>query len=633
MPAPATITAGSCSASSCRLLAFSMGNKRTTMLLQVTGKRTLGLLRCQHQQQHRHGHTWISGHPHNTFYKPTAAAKKANAAGGTACPHSNSSGFNSTPCNGASSSGNTSSFLDFTGNSRYQAYNLARFSTFSAVSSSSSSSPLPFSARSPSGSQEPGSVGAATSSLGCHANKTHSNPDPVDTQSPMSSPLPSTATASTATTTATSTSGGQDDKDDDWAINESFSGHGAQSFSSESSSSSTTTSDAAATPSSISPFNEDSNNNDDNSSDESSRTALQPSSSSFKSPSAIEASWRRTSDSLPSVTNLSGSSVLSSPSSSKAGGLDLSSSTLVQQMLFQERLPHSSDSFEGNDSSSERTNKGKQNGIDSDRDVDEGDSNRKDDFDDWDIGEETSRERRHDGNQARKDQGPVLEGSSEPAAASPSLASMLLNQSSTNNSSSTPTSSTIPNKAKNQKAEQVEEDHISKLDIRVGIVRSVAQHPDADSLYIEQVDVGDKDGDEIKEPRTIVSGLVRHVPKDYLDGRAVIVVGNMKPSKLRGVMSQGMLLCAMEQDANGEVTKVGLLEPAEGSQAGDKVTIEGFTDEDTVPVPVLIPKRKWFEKSRVHLSVEDGIAYYKGSPFKTAKGLVRCKSILKGQIS
>ncbi|KAF9192438.1 hypothetical protein BGZ51_005632 [Haplosporangium sp. Z 767] len=572
-----------------------MGNKRTTMLLQVTGKRTLGLLRCQHQQQHRHGHTWISGHPHNTFYKPTAAAKKANAAGGTACPHSNSSGFNSTPCNGASSSGNTSSFLDFTGNSRYQAYNLARFSTFSAVSSSSSSSPLPFSARSPSGSQEPGSVGAATSSLGCHANKTHSNPDPVDTQSPMSSPLPSTATASTATTTATSTSGGQDDKDDDWAINESFSGHGAQSFSSESSSSSTTTSDAAATPSSISPFNEDSNNNDDNSSDESSRTALQPSSSSFKSPSAIEASWRRTSDSLPSVTNLSGSSVLSSPSSSKAGGLDLSSSTLVQQMLFQERLPHSSDSFEGNDSSSERTNK--------------------------------------DGNQARKDQGPVLEGSSEPAAASPSLASMLLNQSSTNNSSSTPTSSTIPNKAKNQKAEQVEEDHISKLDIRVGIVRSVAQHPDADSLYIEQVDVGDKDGDEIKEPRTIVSGLVRHVPKDYLDGRAVIVVGNMKPSKLRGVMSQGMLLCAMEQDANGEVTKVGLLEPAEGSQAGDKVTIEGFTDEDTVPVPVLIPKRKWFEKSRVHLSVEDGIAYYKGSPFKTAKGLVRCKSILKGQIS
>lgn len=130
-----------------------------------------------------------------------------------------------------------------------------------------------------------------------------------------------------------------------------------------------------------------------------------------------------------------------------------------------------------------------------------------------------------------------------------------------------------------------------------------------------------------------MSGLVRHVPKEYLKGRAVIVVGNMKPSKLRGVMSQGMLLCAMEQDEKGEVTKVGLLEPAEGSQAGDKVTIEGFTDLETVPAAVLTPKKKWFEKSRIHFSVQDGVAYYKGSPFKTAHGLVRCKSISKGEIS
>lgn len=91
-----------------------------------------------------------------------------------------------------------------------------------------------------------------------------------------------------------------------------------------------------------------------------------------------------------------------------------------------------------------------------------------------------------DGNQAQKDQRLAIKGSSEPVTTSPSLASMLLNQPSTNNSSSTPTSSTIPNKAKNQKTEQDDEDHISKLDIRVGIVRSVAQHPDADSLYIEQ---------------------------------------------------------------------------------------------------------------------------------------------------
>ncbi|KAG0043286.1 hypothetical protein BGZ83_011629 [Gryganskiella cystojenkinii] len=218
----------------------------------------------------------------------------------------------------------------------------------------------------------------------------------------------------------------------------------------------------------------------------------------------------------------------------------------------------------------------------------------------------------------------------------PSLASMVKDLSSSEGPTSPPTdsSSTLTSKSTNDNApkrDQEEEDHIAKLDLRVGIVRSVANHPDAESLYIEQVDVGDNKEEE--STRTIVSGLVRHVPKDYLEGRAVIVVGNMKPSKLRGVTSQGMLLCAMEQDSNGEVTKVGLLEPTEGSQAGDKVTVKGFTDQDTIPVPVLTPKRKWFEKSKVHFSVEDGIAYYKGSPFMTVRGLVRCKSISKGQIS
>lgn len=94
------------------------------------------------------------------------------------------------------------------------------------------------------------------------------------------------------------------------------------------------------------------------------------------------------------------------------------------------------------------------------------------------------------------------------------------------------------------------------------------------------MDVGEEDG-QPKKLRTIVSGLVRYVPKDYIEGRAVIVVGNMKPSKLRGVLSEGMLLCAMEKEVDGQVTKVGLLEPAEGSKSGDKVTFEGYTDEGT----------------------------------------------------
>lgn len=64
------------------------------------------------------------------------------------------------------------------------------------------------------------------------------------------------------------------------------------------------------------------------------------------------------------------------------------------------------------------------------------------------------------------------------------------------------------------------------------------QHPDADSLYLEKIDVGEP------EPRTVVSGLVAYVPQEDLQDRLVLVLCNLKPQKMRGIESQAMLLCA-----------------------------------------------------------------------------------------
>lgn len=80
------------------------------------------------------------------------------------------------------------------------------------------------------------------------------------------------------------------------------------------------------------------------------------------------------------------------------------------------------------------------------------------------------------------------------------------------------------------------------LDIRVGIIRDVELHPDADQLYVEKVDVGEE------EPRTIVSGLVKYCSKEYLLGRKVTVLCNLKPRALRGIKSHGMLLCASDKN-------------------------------------------------------------------------------------
>lgn len=276
-----------------RLLA--MGCRRATV--SVTGK-------CAWAQT-RAGHSWISGHPHSILYK-SASGSKSSVSGSSSnmTPGGNTGSAGSGSYSGPSS---VSSFLEFAGNSRYQAYSLARFSTFSAVSASSSSSP-PNSNSPPStpSQQDQSSAGSDK------ASQPHSNSAEPETQSPKSS--------------TTSTTGTQEDKDDDWAVNESYSGHGGHGGHR-----------LAKTPSSDSGATSESNNVDTNNA---THTTLQPSSSSFKDSASIQASWRRTSDSIPTVTTPGGPSL---SSQSKAGGLDLSSSTLVQQMLFKERPPHANE--------------------------------------------------------------------------------------------------------------------------------------------------------------------------------------------------------------------------------------------------------------------------------------------------
>ena len=64
------------------------------------------------------------------------------------------------------------------------------------------------------------------------------------------------------------------------------------------------------------------------------------------------------------------------------------------------------------------------------------------------------------------------------------------------------------------------------------------QHPEADSLYIETVDLGEE------SERTIISGLAGLVPMEELQDRLGVFLCNLKPVKMRGIESCGMLMCA-----------------------------------------------------------------------------------------
>lgn len=149
---------------------------------------------------------------------------------------------------------------------------------------------------------------------------------------------------------------------------------------------------------------------------------------------------------------------------------------------------------------------------------------------------------------------------------------------------------------------------LSRLDIRIGRILSCEPHPDADSLYVESVDVGED------EPRTIVSGLVNYVPVDQMLDRSVVVLCNLKPRAMRGILSQGMLLCA----SNGDKTKVDPLAPPQGVEIGEVVTFEGHRAE---PIQPGNRATKAFDRVVDELRTDDdAVAKYGDVPFSTSKG-------------
>ena len=84
----------------------------------------------------------------------------------------------------------------------------------------------------------------------------------------------------------------------------------------------------------------------------------------------------------------------------------------------------------------------------------------------------------------------------------------------------------------------IEINDFARVDLRVGQVRSAERIPKADKLLLLIVDIGEE------KPRQILAGIAPYYEPEQLVGRKIVVVANLKPRKLRGYESQGMLLAA-----------------------------------------------------------------------------------------
>ncbi|MFH0868191.1 MAG: methionine--tRNA ligase [Candidatus Woesearchaeota archaeon] len=147
------------------------------------------------------------------------------------------------------------------------------------------------------------------------------------------------------------------------------------------------------------------------------------------------------------------------------------------------------------------------------------------------------------------------------------------------------------------------------LNLKVAEIIEVKDHPDADKLYVLQINLG-------KEKRQLVAGLREYYSKDELLGKKIVVVTNLKHAKLRGIESQGMLL-AGEDNKN-----VGLL--AAKAEPGSEVRFGSLKNSN---------KEISFENfQKINIKVKEGKVVFNDLELKDNKGAVSVEKVKDGNV-
>ena len=163
----------------------------------------------------------------------------------------------------------------------------------------------------------------------------------------------------------------------------------------------------------------------------------------------------------------------------------------------------------------------------------------------------------------------------------------------------------------------------SRFDLRVGQIRSVQRHPDAEKLYIESIDVGED------KPRTVLSGIAEHFTPEELVGRLVVVFCNLRPAVMRGIESHGMLAAA----DNGTIVE--LVEAPQGSKPGDRVFVPGYEFESCGDLIDGRKKdKKLFDQVFAEWKTDDDRCQvvYRDVPMRTQLGTCTVKSLTHASI-
>ncbi len=147
------------------------------------------------------------------------------------------------------------------------------------------------------------------------------------------------------------------------------------------------------------------------------------------------------------------------------------------------------------------------------------------------------------------------------------------------------------------------------LQLTVGKILEVKDHPNADSLYLLKVDLG-KLG-----KKQVVAGLKKHIGKENLENRKAVFVANMKPAKLRGEMSEAMILAA-DDGAHVSILEIQKMNP------GDEVHFDGTENAHA--------EITFDEFMKVNMAVQAGKVFWNGKKLISALEEVKVHTVNDG---
>ncbi|HJO01345.1 MAG TPA: hypothetical protein QF458_00305, partial [Candidatus Woesearchaeota archaeon] len=161
-----------------------------------------------------------------------------------------------------------------------------------------------------------------------------------------------------------------------------------------------------------------------------------------------------------------------------------------------------------------------------------------------------------------------------------------------------------------RKIEEAKEE-LSPLNLKVAEIIEVKDHPNADKLYVLQINLG-------TEKKQLVAGIKEFYSKGEMKNKKIIVVTNLKHAKLRGIESQGMLLAAEDNKGN-----VGLL-TVKQSEPGDDVRFGNLENSN---------KELSFDSfQKLKIESRQGKVFFNDLKLKTDKEAISVEKVKDGKV-